>query len=195
MNINIYKELLNGSSMDFQKALRHKLEEALVNHPRIQAEAKIVRIYEQINKLNAQIKELINEAKLAEAEGAECFDNYPDSVGIDPSNDNVTGASVEDMSDLIKPEVDGGLENQISQNNMPQIHGINDVTVKDDAYGIFSSNALDKSDDSYNPYTDDLNITANAKVSDYTSGLTHGDENQIGIDPTNDNVQDVKVVQ
>ena len=178
MEKELLKQVLNDKTSEFQKQFSSQLREALQNHPRIQKARKLSKIYEQINALNKEIKNLLKEAKLVEAEGSEAFDDDSDSIGIDPQNDNVEYTEVDSMTNLLGTD---------TPNDVPDVTPIPESEWSD----IFK--------EEYNPEEDETNITDDAELKDETNGLGEVDpheirlERKIGTDSTNDNVEQVKV--
>ena len=178
MEKELLKQVLNNKTSEFQKQFASELKEALENHPKILKAAKLSKIYEKINSLNAEIKDLLREAKLVEAEGSDAFDDDSDSIGIDPENDNVEYTEVDSMTNLL---------------------GVDDPNAVPDVTPIPESEWNDIFKEEYNPEEDETNITDDAELKDETNGLGETDphevrlEKAIGTDSTNDNVEQVKV--
>lgn len=207
------EEILNlakGYSNEFENALKESLAYKLRNHPAIERATKIAKIYEEVNELNEQVKNLLIEARtLMEDDAHEPNDQDLESIKVH--------GDVEDIEDDI---TEGKMMGSRVFNFDPESIGLQDTNDNVEKMVVKDMRVLDGSEAPSSvplfqdgpewlqtpaitgkPDAGDTDITSRAKLDNQTIGKTKstdselGREAKTGFDSTFNNVTKVKVMR
>lgn len=202
--------LVKGYGDGFEQSLSEALNHALKNHPAIDRAIKITKIYEEVNELNEQVKNLLIEAR------ALMEDDIDEPNDQDLENIKVHG-DVEDIEDDI---TEGKMMGSKVFNFDPESIGLQDTNDNVEKMVVKDMKVLDGSEAPSNvplfqdgpdwlqtpevtgkPDAGDTDITSGAKLDNQTIGKTKstdselGREAKTGFDSTFNNVTKVKVMK
>lgn len=202
--------LVKGYGDGFEQSLSEALNNALKNHPAIDRAIKITKIYEEVNELNEQVKNLLIEARaLMEDDIDEPNDQDLESIKVH--------GDVDDTEDDI---TEGKMMGSKVFNFDPESIGLQDTNDNVEKMVVKDMKVLDGSEAPSNvplfqdgpdwlqtpevtgkPDAGDTDITSGAKFDNQTIGKTKSTDGELsreaktGFDSTFNNVTKVKVMK